>query len=182
MVSFPNCIELSCVYDICCDFTNESCRLENGCINIIGNLDISILALDCENMPTLIEKSAPCEMKIDTNCSDEDVVFHPYITISCVSYSLVSGNEIEVRAEIKVCGNLFQCCYYNVLSEINIDENNKKECEDNAVLRLYFATAGEKVWDIAKRFNTSVEAVMLENNLDCEKLTDAGMLLIPIIS
>lgn len=173
--------ELSCVYDIMCDFTNESCRFENGCINLCGNLDTSILALDCENMPTLFEKSSPCEMKIDVRCDDEDVLFSPFITISSISYSLVGGGEIEVRAELKVCGNLYQYRFYDVVGSISIDENCKKQRGDDAVLRLYFAECGERVWDIAKRFNTSVDAIILENNLDCDVLDEKGMLLIPII-
>lgn len=171
--------ELNCVYDITCDFTNDSCRYENGYITITGNLCISILALDCENMPVLIEKVAPCEMKIDTGCNEEDVMISPHITISSVCYNMISTDEIEVRAELKVLTNLYKYCYYNVLSAVSVDENSKKEKNDNAVIRLYFAQGGEKVWDIAKKFDTSVDSIFIENNLDNDVIDSKSMLLIP---
>lgn len=173
--------DLNCVYDITCDFTNESCRFENGFIFITGNLCISILALDCENMPILIEKTAPCEMKIDAKCDEKNIMISPHITVSSVSYSMVSGDEIEVRAEIKLCTNLYKCCYYNVLNSVTVDDAAKKEITCNTAIRLYFAQGGERLWDIAKRFNTSVDLIVLENNLDCEALNAKAMLLIPSI-
>lgn len=173
--------EVSCVYDIICEFTNESAKYVDGTIEVSGNLNVSILALDSENMPVMIDKTTPCEMKIECKCGDTDIMLTPIITIASVSYSMVSNEEIEVRAEVKVCGNLYKCSYYNVVSSITIDESMKKERNDEAVLRLYFADVGEMVWDIAKRFNTSVDSILSENNLDFDQLENRGMLLIPII-
>lgn len=173
--------ELSCVYDISCDFANESCRFSNGCIEVSGNLNVCVLALDSDNMPTLLEKNSPCEMKIEKSCATEDILFSPHISVSAVSYSLISGTDIEVQAEIRVCGSLYQYCFYNVVNTITIDESRKKQPCTDVVLRLYFAECGERIWDIAKRFNTSVDAILLENSLDCDTLSERGMLLIPII-
>lgn len=172
--------EINCVYDISCDFTNESAKLSNGCMELCGNMNVSILALDCENMPVMIDKVTPAEIKLECRCCDEDVMFTPIVQIASVSYNMVSGDEIEVRAELRVCGNLYQYCFYDVVNAINIDENCKRERTDDAVLRLYFANCGEKVWDIAKKFNTSVQAIILENNLESDTLIEKGMLLIPI--
>lgn len=174
--------EVSCVYDIICEFANESAKYNNGALEVSGNLNISILALDNENMPVMIDKTTPCEMRIECACCDDDVMFVPHITITGVSYSLIASDEIEVRAEIKVVGNLYKYCFYNVVNQITIDENNKKENKDDAVLRLYFANKGEKVWDIAKKFNTSVDAIVTENSLESDTLASKGMLLIPIIN
>lgn len=175
--------QISCVYDITSEFTNESAKYANGCIEIAGNLNTSMLALDCENMPIMLEKCTPCEIQINCNvcpCS-EDVIFNPIISVSSLSYNLVSGDTIEIRAEVRVCGNLFECCYYNIVNQISIDEAAKKSCNDSAVICLYFAVSGECVWDIAKRFNTSVQAIMEENCLDSETLSNSSMLLIPIV-
>lgn len=173
--------EISCVYDILCDFTNETAKYNEGCMEICGNLNVSILALDCENMPVMIDKSSACEVKIDCKCCDEDVMFSPNITIASVSYSMISSDEIEVRAELKICGNLYKCCFYNIVNSIMVDENSKKCKCDDAVLRLYFAGNGEKVWDIAKKFNTSVDSIIQENNLENDNINENGMLLIPIM-
>ena len=171
--------DLNCVYDITCDFILDSCRYENGQLIVIGNLCTSILALDSENMPVLIDKTAPCELKIDGHCDETNVMVSPHITISSVSYSMTANNEIEVRAELMCCANLYKYCDYNVLNSISVDENAKKETQSNAVLRLYYAQTGEKIWDIAKKFNSSCDMIHLENNLDSEIVNTKSMLLIP---
>lgn len=173
--------ELSCVYDIWCDISNESTRVEDGQICVCGNLNTSILALDTENMPVVIEKTTPCEMRIAAPHHIENAVFSPYVTICAVSYSLLSGNEIEVRADVRICGSLYQCSWYHIVNRVTMEEEHRKGRGDDAVLRLYFAAAGERIWDIAKRFNTSVEAVMSENDLEGDILSGACMLLIPIV-
>lgn len=173
--------ELSCVYDISCDYQSESCRCEDGEIKLVGNLCMAILALDCDNMPVMIEKTSPCEMKIPISHACENIMFTPHISITSISYHLISASEIEVCASVRICGCLYETKCYNVLTSITVDESSKKECCDNAVLRLYFASKGESVWSIAKHFNTSMEAVMLQNSIEGESLNSNCMLLIPII-
>lgn len=173
--------EICCVYDIICEFASESSKYNNGFIVISGNLNISILAIDSENMPIMIEKTTPCEVRLECRCSDEDVIFSPMITIASVSYNMLSADEIEVKAELKICGNLYKYAFHNIVDSVSIDETLKKNKDDDAVLRLYYANSGESVWGIAKQFNTSVDAILLENNLDSDTLSDRGVLLIPII-
>ncbi|MBO5798173.1 MAG: LysM peptidoglycan-binding domain-containing protein, partial [Clostridia bacterium] len=51
---------------------------------------------------------------------------------------------------------------------------------DKAALKICYATAGESLWDIARRCRTSVEAVMEENHLTGDTLPADTMLLIPL--
>ena len=46
-------------------------------------------------------------------------------------------------------------------------------------MRLYYADAGESVWDIARRCHTSPDAVREENDLRDEVLLAKTVLLIP---
>lgn len=173
--------ELNCVYDISCDFINESCRIDNGAIIVTGSLCTSVLAMDCENMPVLLEKSTFCEVELNVKPESENVIFSPSVSIVSVSYALTSEKEVEARAEIRVCGNLFKTVCFNAISGIEIDETCKKECDRSAALRLYFANEGEEIWEIAKRFNTSIEFIIEENNLSSNIVTEKCMLLIPIV-
>ena len=67
------------------------------------------------------------------------------------------------------------------MSDIQINSEEIKKTDSNYALRLYFGTTGESIWDIAKKYSTSVNAVMEENNLYDEKLAENSMLLIPIV-
>lgn len=170
--------EIACIYDIMCEFQNATAKFCEDAIEITGYLNTSVLALDCDNMPIMIDRSSACTMKIDCKCPSETMRFSPHITVSSVSYNMVNAECIEIRAEIKVCGNLYDYKYHSAVNSITIDENCKKAKDDSVAMRLYFAQKGEIVWDIAKQFNTSVNSIMLENNIEKEEICEAGMLLI----
>lgn len=53
--------------------------------------------------------------------------------------------------------------------------------DNNCAVKLYFADCGETVWDIAKRYRSSVDAIIDENDIDSETISDNCMLIIPII-
>ncbi|MEG0978834.1 MAG: LysM peptidoglycan-binding domain-containing protein, partial [Oscillospiraceae bacterium] len=59
---------------------------------------------------------------------------------------------------------------------INEEQGKKKQ---KAALTIYFSQGGENVWDIARRYNTTVEAIMRENSLADEQVSEKAMLLIP---
>ena len=57
----------------------------------------------------------------------------------------------------------------------------KKVRDGDYALKLYYGVENEEIWDIAKRYSTSVDAIMEENDLYSERLEQNGMLLIPIV-
>lgn len=176
--------EVSCVYDISCEYIYESCKIENGSVYIVGNLLASALALDSDSMPIMLEKNTPCEIKLEAFVEPDggSVTFSPYIAIESVSYNITAEREVEVRAEVAVCGCVFKNGEYKLIKEINIDETRKKEKDTSISLRLYFASENEDIWEIAKRYGTSMEAIMAENSLDERVVKEKCMLLVPIIS
>lgn len=174
--------DISSIYDISCVFNCESTKIESGCIKLVGNMNVEVLAIDCENMPVIIEKSNECVLKLNTQYNTcGDISFTPYITVCSVSYHMNNAKEIEVMTDLCICGSLFETNVYDIIDQVTVDDSCKKEKKSNAVLRLYFAKKDEKVWDIAKRFDTSMDSILIENSLQVEKVERKEMLLIPII-
>ena len=74
----------------------------------------------------------------------------------------------------------------NLLEEVTVDESKPIEHEQDCSLTIYYADAGETLWEIAKRYHTAMQSV-LEANSQLELSPQAGvskreMLLIPILS
>ena len=65
-----------------------------------------------------------------------------------------------------------------MMTDITLDEEHPKNRGD-AALVIYFADSGEKLWDIAKRYNTSPTEIASVNELETETLDNGRMLLIP---
>ncbi len=65
---------------------------------------------------------------------------------------------------------------FNVLSEIKVSD---KPMADSPALVVYFAKEQEALWDIAKKFRTSVDLIKSENELKDDVLDTRRILLIP---
>ena len=79
---------------------------------------------------------------------------------------------------MRICINIRRIYKFDAVTEIKIDDTREKKQEDYA-LKMYFADEGETLWDIAKKYSTSIEAIMEEN--DCPE-NCGKILLIPIVS
>ena len=66
------------------------------------------------------------------------------------------------------------------MTDISVIEEEPAERDGDYALKLYFAEDGEDIWEIAKRYKTSVSAVMEENELEDETV-HGGMILITIV-
>ena len=60
---------------------------------------------------------------------------------------------------------------------MKITEENKNT-EDTA-LTLYFCNKGEEIWDIAKKYNTTKQAIQSENSISGDVTEKEDMMLIP---
>jgi len=109
----------------------------------------------------------------------ETAVFTPDICIKSLSYTIAS-DRLEVRFEISIKGSLCDMNKMPAVVDVALDETKRKPRNANK-LYICYANSGDNVWDIAKHYNTSCEAVMEENMLDSELLDKKSILLIPIV-
>ena len=145
------------------------------------SLSLTILAVDQEHTPICVEQTIPCEMNIDIGLLEQECGFEPYLQILNIAYTINSIDELELRIEFLIDGVLYEFSYENVMMDIQIHEEQLKTRDDKCALRLYFADAGESIWEIAKKYNTSVTAIIEQNSIDQEVLSSRGMILIPIV-
>ena len=169
------------IYDVWANVSNASARYQGpNELLISGSLNISVLAKTADGGATCLERSEIIDQTLNVEGIKENSVFEPDIRVASVGYNLASANGVEVRAEIAVRGSLTDTKNVVAVSEINVDTSRPKSKEDAFALKLYYADKGEDVWDIAKRYSTSVGAIMEENELPKDVLEQRGMLLIPM--
>ena len=91
----------------------------------------------------------------------------------------VSGGHMEVRAELAVSGEVYAAGASNVVNAVNANE--EEVLPGRSPLTIYFAAEGEPVWEIAKRYRTTVESIQAENELTADTAAAGQMLLIPSV-
>ncbi len=142
------------------------------CTVIASTLDSEILFCDKEYSFTY---NIPLE-----EVSDEWNIDMKAVSASC-SYNIGADGKIEVKTEIALCGNI--CCLKctELLVDIFADENLPVAKDSDCTMKLYFCESGERLWDIAKRFHSSAERIIDENDIDDENISSDMMLIIPMI-
>ena len=169
---------VSGIIDVSCDTSGIAAAFEDSVMTVRGTLTASIVAKDSDNKCVCFEKKLPYthEFAIEP-CADHTADIKAII--SGCSYSMKSDDSIELRAQIDISGLV--CCkkQISVITDITADDNSEKQIGDMPALVLYFAKPQESVWDIAMRYNTSVDLIMGANGLENDILAADTVLLIP---
>ena len=87
----------------------------------------------------------------------------------------------ECRCRLRVDGMILGVMPVSFITAIKVDETREKTRENQSAMTIYYADAGENIWSIAKRYNTSISAVMEENGLEDEILPEKRIVLIPMV-
>lgn len=123
------------------------------------NLDFSIDSKLCEKVQKII-----CE---------------PCLTVEKVGFSALGGDKIQFSFSVKGKFDVFSAEQKRVCMTASQSENEKNA--DNAALIIYYSKKGERLWDIAKRYGSTLKAISEENEISGEALTEDKMLMIPLV-
>ncbi|MBQ7935449.1 MAG: DUF3794 domain-containing protein [Clostridia bacterium] len=88
-----------------------------------------------------------------------------------------SGN-LELKTEMLCSLMVFSKNTFDVISEVAVDIDHPLEQKEGAPLVVYFAEKGERLWDIARKYATSVSAIKSVNEMDQDILKEKKLLLI----
>lgn len=171
------------IYDVWCTVSGVNARpdAENGQISITGNADYTVMARDSEGVPIVLEKEEPFTVSVPAeNVTETSAANIKLVPVSC-SYNLASDSGVEAKAELRITGEIENCMTINGITDIVIDEEEPVNRSNNYALKLYFTGENEDLWEIAKKYGTSVSAIMEENEIEDETVSGAGMILIPIV-
>ena len=106
--------------------------------------------------------------------------FSPNITVKSSNYTLTSHDCAEVRIELCVIGAIYCLNKISIVTDITSDSTKPIEKKNRSAMTIYFATGGERVWDIAYRYGASVGEIKLINDISSDNIENDRMLLVPI--
>ncbi len=171
---------ISRVIDVWSETSSINGKYENGEILFEGKLNICILAISVEEIPFYIERIIDFKHKVPLDLGNENVIVESEIYPKAVGYRITGSGAIEIKSDISLRSDIYTCKKCNIISGANALDEQPKHKDPNAALTIYFAEAGETIWDIARKYYTFVDKIKEENDIFEETIGQNQMLLIPM--
>ncbi len=177
--------EIRSIWDVSSELKNPVCRPNtNGELVLTGQLCIHAFGNNTEGIPFSIEKQDAVEQIINVPDITPDTSVDFTAGVSDTSFSIKSDGTLDISSAINFDASLHNVNAVEAISSVNVCEDKPKDKSDEFALRICYTNSSTDCWSIAKRFNTTVKALMEENeideNADCDT-TLSGMIIIPTI-
>ncbi len=173
---FPNGTPTE-VLDLCCEVQNAAASFGETELTVSGTVMAGLLVCGENGIPEYYEKPVefsckyPCEMTENASCV-------PVVTVRNCNYSLDRDGHAEIRIELAIRAPIMITNPCRLITDLQVDEQ-PLPAEDRGAMTLYFAAAGESVWDIARRYRAAVEEIRSLNQIG-DVLNEDCMLMIPM--
>lgn len=143
-----------------------------------GKLLVQILARDANGVISYYERPLDITASLSGACAQTEVS----ASVLETDYTL-AGDRIELRIKLFICCRTSAAESYLAITGMQADESapyTHADGMENCQVKVCFAEAGNSLWEIAKAEHASPTALMKENDLTEEILSNRTMLLIPL--
>lgn len=158
--------------DAVCSMKGKDDRAEGNC-----SLTLGILYLDDKDYPCYAEKTTEISLPVKLSQSYGFLKCSMSAQVRNIEFKLSAKDKTDLAIEVGILAEIESCTSYRILD--SVFKGAKKESSDTAALTLYFAAQGEGLWEIAKKYNTSLSLIMQENDIEGDFLKESCMLMIP---
>ena len=140
-----------------------------------------MLGADADGAPVYFEQAQELLQEYRLGADAADYLLELSLDAENCRYELSDKNSLQCRCRLKADGMILGIMPVSFITGIKVDETREKKRESESAMTIYYADEGESIWSIAKRYNTSISAVMEENSLEDEFLPEKKIVLIPMI-
>lgn len=177
--------EIRCVHDSWATLSNVTSRLdeEKKAFIISGSVTFCIIGRNEDGTPLYLENDSPFEHEIPLpeNVNGE-ISISPDLCIENCTYYLADETTAELKADINIGGEMTIQQTGSMISELRVLTDKPKEKNDKYALKICYCSESDDIWEIAKKYSTSITAILEENELTDDKISKHGMLLIPLMN
>lgn len=144
---------------------------------VSGSVAVCMLGRDNDGKCAYAEKLINFDCDTALPCTVTAPRFEKRVKTSDCTYILNGAGKPEVRINLDINAALYDDISVSQINAVTADESRPKS-DDGESLVLYFAQAGEELWNIARTHNTGIDKIISDNTLESEQIEDSMMLLI----
>ncbi len=164
------------IIDCRCDgVTNVSAFSPDG-VEVSGTVTVCITYLDDEGKPAMAQRQNDYHFIKSFDGVDGKLSCECDVCAVAVSAN-GRGSALSVKVQLNIRGIVFETRNVSAVSDVSVVNPSKSSHASS--ITVYFSESGESLWDIAKRYNTSEEAIRRRNNISGDVIETEKMLIIP---
>lgn len=172
-MDFSSCRGQSIV-DACVRKIRYTVNSQNSNIQLKGNIHYGLVVETGENERLFFERIVDFEYVKQFGENVENCDFTPTLSVNAVNCTINSNCEATVSTEIHIDGFVNPVKKCDVIT--SVEKGHEKKCNGDGVITVYFASKGEKLWDIAKEQGSCVDFIKSANGIDEDVLSADRML------
>lgn len=155
------------------DFNDEG-------VKITGFVDATVIYVSADDSNPM--SSFKCQVPFEQVVNTDEIIQHPVCSINlCVEQinaSMISGDEIEVRAFVGVEILVMKQLTQKFITNVQKNPMTSGELSSFPGIIGYIAGSEESLWDIAKKYKTTVEKIRNLNKNISDKVRKGEKILI----
>ncbi|MBQ7039004.1 MAG: DUF3794 domain-containing protein, partial [Clostridia bacterium] len=150
------------VYNVCAKAVTEGVEKGEKELYAKGKAKISVIYADDDSKLGCLVKEVPFKeilRNVAKDCEEAEISAE----VKGLSYTLNGENSVEVRGNLELFGMLSKNENENLITDVSfVEKENKKK---GASLTVCFVQSDESLWDIAKKYETSVNLICEANGI-----------------
>ena len=172
-------VSVDCVYSVWCSDLKYSFNAKDDKCCVSGCYNVTVIYRDSDGQTGIISKPVDFDSSIKIKNKSERLFTIGCAQISGCSCVATGDSRLELKTEIMTNGLVFSSVVKKYVSNIEVKKETPKKTVSCA-LTVYYCDKGESIWNTARKYNTTVEAILVENDLKNEIVEDNMMILIPL--
>lgn len=164
------------IIDICIQSQECVAEVRDDRIEIEGRMNVCVVARDGDGEVVYSEFAEDYGLEFACMGNQADVRVIP----TTLKYR-VAENKLELQVSLCVAITEMRCEKIQIVSDMRL-QLDAPYPKQKATTLLYYADAGEHVWDIGRRCRTSPACIVEENELAEEMLCESKVLVVPIVN
>ncbi len=163
--------EMKEIIEIIANPVCEKTEIKGQKATVFGKIELNVIG-ECEEKENG-EKEYICQaydlpVRYDTDLGKiaDECVIRSNFTVGKIS-GKYDGEKLYVACEVFLAQDIIEKSRTEVLDKAVI-KNDKEIKNDASCVRVYFPTEGDTLWEIAKRYHTTVNKITQENEIEAD--------------
>lgn len=147
----------------------EEKTLQDNKIMLQGILEFKLILLnkgeEANSVQTIVNM-VPFTQEMDIDKEPENALVMPCVRVRDINIYAQTKREVVVEYLLECAAEVYERSILKVLEEVEIEDMTKEELDAYPSMTVYQVKKGDNLWNLAKRFNTTVKEIEQLNDFD----------------